>query len=65
MAKKMEMPDEDATLAPEEAEHHGRCTACTQLYVSARETRVALELKAWRAQLDWHLRDQRHRRLGG
>jgi len=43
--------DRDATLAPEEAEHHGRCTACAQLYSSARATRSALELKAWRAQL--------------
>ena len=54
--------DGDATLAPEESEHHGRCTACAQLYSSAREMRSALELNAWRAQLDWHLRDETERR---
>ena len=60
----MQGGDADATLPPEEAEHHGRCTACKQLYSSAQKTRSALELRAWRAQIDWHLRADRPPRLG-
>jgi hypothetical protein len=56
--------DGGPTLTPEEAEHHGRCTACRQLYSSAQKTRSTLELKAWRAQFDWHLRADRPPRLG-
>jgi hypothetical protein len=56
--------DGDATLTPEEVEHHGRCTACRQLYSSAQKTRSALELKAWRAQIAWHLRADRPPRVG-